>query len=208
MFGCVEAMLIALTGDPQGASTCLERYANHVASTEEAAELAPYSKAQSVVSLAAGDVEAAHQKAAEAVSVDPLGLNSSTALAIQARAALWLRDAEGARAGLAGMKAFRGRWMAAERLTVEAGLAAIEGRVEEAAEAYRQAIEAWRVLECTLDLALCELDLVLLLGPDHPDATVAKEARDIFTQLGAKPFLKRLDRAAGSERSAKGLQAS
>jgi hypothetical protein len=41
------------------------------------------------------------------------------------------------------------------------------------------------------------LDLVLLLGPAHPDATAAKEARDIFTQLGAKPFLERLNRAAG-----------
>ena len=98
------------------------------------------------------------------------------------------------------MKAFRGRWMAAARLTAEAGLAALEGRVEEAAEAYRGAIEAWRALDCTLDLALCELDLVLLLGPDHPDATAAKEARDIFTQLGAKPFLERLNRPWGSDR--------
>ena len=71
--------------------------------------------------------------------------------------------------------------------------------MEEAAEAYRGAIEAWRALKCTLDLALCELDLVLLFGPDHPDATGAKEARDIFTQLGAKPFLERLNRAAGAE---------
>lgn len=78
-------------------------------------------------------------------------------------------------------------------------MAALEERAEEAAETYRGAIQAWRALGCTLDLALCELDLVLLLGPDHPDATAAKEARDIFTQLGAKPFLERLDRAAGTE---------
>jgi hypothetical protein len=36
----------------------------------------------------------------------------------------------------------------------------------------------------------------------------AQETRDIFTRLGAKPFLERLDRAAGTERSANGLQAS
>jgi hypothetical protein len=53
------------------------------------------------------------------------------------------------------------------------------------------------MLDCTLDLALCELDLVLLLGPDHPDVIVAKEAGDIFTQLGAKPFLERLNLAVG-----------
>ena len=100
------------------------------------------------------------------------------------------------------MKAFRGRRVAAARLTAEAGLAALEGRGEEAAETYRSAIEAWRALECTLGLALCELDLVLLLGPDYPHATAAKEARDIFTRLGAKPFLDRLNRAAGTEQSA------
>ena len=89
--------------------------------------------------------------------------------------------------------------MAAARLTTEAGLAALDGRVEESAEAYRAAIESWRTLGCTLDLAMCELDLVLLLGPDDPDASAAKEARDIFTQLGARPFLARLDRAASAE---------
>lgn len=93
----------------------------------------------------------------EAVSADPMGINSSGALAIQACACLWLRDAESARTALTGMKAFRGRPVAAARLTAEAGLAALEGRVDEAAEAYREAIEAWRALECTLDLALCEL---------------------------------------------------
>jgi len=97
------------------------------------------------------------------------------------------------------MRPFRGRWMTAERLTMEAGLAALEGRVQEAAETYRRAVEAWRALDCTLDLALCELDRVLLLGPDHPDATMAKEARDIFTELGAKPFLERLNHAARLE---------
>jgi hypothetical protein len=86
--------------------------------------------------------------------------------------------------------------MSAGRLTTEAGPAALEGRVDESAESYRAAIQAWRALDCTLDLAMCELDLVLLLGPDVPDATVAKGARDIFTQIGATPFLERLDNAA------------
>jgi len=94
------------------------------------------------------------------------------------------------------MGGFRGRWMAAARHTVEAGLAALEGRADDAATAYRESIDAWRALDCTLDLALCELDLVLLLGAHHPDAAAAKEARDIFTELGARPFLERLDRAS------------
>ena len=70
----------------------------------------------------------------------------------------------------------RGRWTSVARLTTEAGLAALKGRVDELAESYRAAIEAWRALDCTLDLAMCELDLVLLLSPDVPDATATKEA--------------------------------
>jgi hypothetical protein len=87
--------------------------------------------------------------------------------------------------------------MTAARIATEAGMAALEGRAEQASQAYREAIEAWRALECPLDLALCELDFVLVLSPDHGCASAAKEAREIFTELGAKPFLERLDQATG-----------
>ena len=127
-----------------------------------------YLRARAFVSLAAGDLEAANREAADAVSADPLGINSPHALAVQARAALWLHDAERAQQALSAMKGFRGRWMAAERLTVEAGLAALEGRTDVAAKAYREAIEGWRSLDCTLDLALCELDLVSVARSRSP----------------------------------------
>jgi predicted ATPase/class 3 adenylate cyclase len=197
---CTEGLLVALTGNAKQASTCLELRADRLAATEMVTARATYLMDRSLVSLAAGDLERARQESAAAVSADPMGINSPYVLAIQTRACLWLGDVDGARTAQSAMTGFRGRWMAAERLTAEAGLAALEGRVEKAAKSYREAIEAWRALECTLDLALCELDLVLLLGPDHPDATAAKEARDIFTQLGATPFLERLNRAAGTER--------
>ena len=67
---------------------------------------ATYFKARALVSLASGDIEAARREATEAVSVDPMGINAWDALAIQARAALWLGDVEGARAALTAMKAF------------------------------------------------------------------------------------------------------
>ncbi len=195
---CVRAMLAALTGDPAEAAAHLAQHADRIGAASVAARTT-YLEAQSLVNLAAGDLESARREAAEAVSADPSGINTPTALAIQARAALWLRDVGLARESLSGMEGFRGRWMAAERLTVEAGLAALEGRADESAAGYRTSVEAWRALDCTLDLALCELDLVLLLGSDHPDARVAKEARDIFTDLGAQPFLELLNRAAGAE---------
>ncbi|MGA3216283.1 MAG: hypothetical protein ABSD97_11425, partial [Acidimicrobiales bacterium] len=196
---CVEAMLLACTGAASQAAALIDSHAEQLAAAEAVAVRATYLRARSVVSLAGGDIEAARLEAAAAVSADPFGINSPHALAMEARAALWLSDSEGAREALSAMAGFRGRWMAAARLTTEAGLAALDGRVEESAEAYRAAIESWRTLGCTLDLAMCELDLVLLLGPDDPDASAAKEARDIFTQLGARPFLARLDRAASAE---------
>ena len=200
---CEEAMLAAFTGDVAEASARLEEARERMAASEFLAARTTYLSARSHVSLAAGDLEAARREAAEGVALEPLGINSPHSLAIQARACLWLRDVEGAREALSAMGGFRGRWMAAQRLTTEAGLAALEERVEESAETYRKAIEAWRALDSTLDLALCELDLVVLLGPDHPDATVAKESRDIFSELGARPFLERLNRAAGLEQGAK-----
>ena len=192
----VQAMLEAGTGDAVAAMARFEGFAGAAAESESVSGRTTYLSARAFVNLASGDIEAARHEAAEAVAADPLGINSPNALAVGGRASLWLRDAEGARDVVTAMASFRGRWMRAERRTMEAGLAALEGRVDAAADAYRESIEAWRALDCTLDLALCELDLVLLLGPDHPDATAAKEARDIFNQLGAKPFLERLDRAA------------
>lgn len=189
---CVKAMLIALTGDPADAHARLDRLAGRLGTSEFVSARTTYLEARSVVSLAGGDLEAAQREASEAVSTDPMGINSPTSLAIQAHASIWLRDVEGTRRALSAMHGFRGRWMGAERLTVEAGLAILENREEQGIDTFRAGIEAWRALNCTLDLALCELDLVSLLGPDHPDATVAKEAKDIFTQLGAIPFLARL----------------
>ena len=191
-------MLMALTGNPVEASTCLERHADRMAATEAVFERATYLKVRALVSLASGDLEAARQDRPRRCRLTRWG--STARLPWRSRLAPPSGWATGrARSVLSAMQVFRGQWMAAERLTAEAGLAALDKRVEHTAESYRDAIEAWRALACTLDLALCELDLVLLLGPEHPDATAAKEARDIFTYLGATPFLERLNRAEGSE---------
>ena len=194
---CVEALLAALTGDAPGASALIDRHGEQLESAEYVNLRTTYLNARAMVSLAGGDLDTARRSAADAVAADPMGINSAISLTLQARASLWLRDAEGAREALTTMRRVRGRLMAAARLTVEAGLAALDGDADGAGGLYRQSIEAWRVLDCTLDLALTELDLIMLLGPDHPDATVGKEARDIFVELGATPFLNRLNEASG-----------
>ena len=144
------------------------------------------------VALANGNLPDALREANRAVELDPMGINCAAALGIAARAALWMGDLDELRAVFAAMHRIRGRAMAAKRSTAEAGIAALEGRFAEAAEFYRDAIERWHSVESVLDLALCELDLAIVLGKDHEEATTAKEARDIFTQIGAHVFLQRL----------------
>ncbi len=145
-----------------------------------------------LVALAKDQLNDALLEAKRAVEVDPMGINSSVALGIAARAALWMGDLEELRDVFVSMQRVRGRAMAAQRRTTEAGIAALEGRLDESAEIFRDAIERWRSVESVLDLALCELDLVMVLGAQHEEASAAKEARDIFEQIGAQVFVQRL----------------
>ena len=191
----LEGMLAALSGEFELARELLAGQNNWADGDGPLAEQTTRLTSHAFAALAADDIEVAQRDAALAVSLDPMGINVSAALGIQLHSALWLRDLEGARVALASMTKIRGRTIVALRRTAEAGIAALEGRIDDAAGAYRDAIEKWRVLESLLNLALCELDLVLLLGAEHPDATAGKEAKDIFTQLGARPFLVRLSAA-------------
>ncbi len=194
----LEALLAALTGEFEISAEILARQETFGGTETPIADQTTRLTTSAFTALAAGDLDVALRDSRRAVEIDPVGINSAAALVILGHAALWQRDLVGSREALASMERIRGRAMAAQRRTAEAGIAALEGRPDDAAEIYRDAIERWRVLESVLDLALCELDLVLLLGSDHPDATVAKEARDILTQIGAMPFLQRLNEATGS----------
>jgi tetratricopeptide (TPR) repeat protein len=195
-----EATLAALSGDTARAFEQLEAHAEQTRS--DITQRATHLRARAVVNLAADHIEAAHRDAAAAAAADP-GINSPAALAVQLRAALWLGDAGLAREALAGMESFHGRWMASVRLTGEAGLASLEGgRRDEAAIAYARALDAWRALDSPLDLALCGLDRAILRVPGSASGDEDDEARAILTELGATPFLARLDRASDVARVA------
>jgi len=90
------------------------------------------------------------------------------------------------------LESFSGAWTAAVRRTAEAGLAALDGRLDVAARSYSEAIAAWRKLDSPLDVALCELDFATFVpGDDEADAA-AEHARTVFERLGAIPLLERL----------------
>jgi class 3 adenylate cyclase/tetratricopeptide (TPR) repeat protein len=141
-----------------------------------------------------------HETAAEAwrAIARMSALNAPIAFPRAARAALWARDRDGAKSDLEAFIATgaHGRASRASRLTIEAGLAALDASVADAIAAYRDALRGWGDLGLPWDEALTGLDMALLLGPAEPDVGRASErARDIFVQLGARPFLERLEAA-------------
>ncbi len=121
-----------------------------------------------------------------------------TTLPRAARAALWSGDLDAAREDLAALDAtgVHGGAVEADRRTIRAGIAALEGRAVEARAMYREAVRAWRDLGLTFDEALCGLDMALLLDPTDPEVQAATQAsREIFVRLEAAPFIVRLDSA-------------
>jgi tetratricopeptide (TPR) repeat protein len=194
-----EAMLAAFSGDTALAFERLETAADSAQSENRVAR-SNYHLMRAHVHLASDDLEVAYSHAAASVAEEPSGVNTPAALAVQMRAALWLRDATRARETLDGMEGFRGRWMAAVRLTAEAGLMALEGRHDDAFTTYERALEAWRALDSPLDLALCALDRAVLRGSRPAAGDEDDEAREIFTRLGATPFFDRLERAEDAAR--------
>jgi class 3 adenylate cyclase/tetratricopeptide (TPR) repeat protein len=188
--GGLEAVFAALGGDFARASELLA--SGEGSEDKSLASLTTRLTTVAFVALANGKLDDALREANRAVELDPMGINCSTALGIAARAALWMGSLDELRGVLTAMHRIRGRAMAAQRRTAEAGIAALEGRIAESADIYLDAIERWRAVESVLDLALCELDLAMVLGKDHEEASAAKEALDIFVQIGARVFADRL----------------
>ncbi|HEX2222107.1 MAG TPA: adenylate/guanylate cyclase domain-containing protein [Candidatus Limnocylindria bacterium] len=118
------------------------------------------------------------------------------------RLACWLGDVVAAHEALDHLRVKRGRTIAASQRELEAGIAALEGRRDEALAGFADAIRRWRDLGARFELALCDLNLVTTLGAGTPESRrAADEAREIFSELGAEPFLRMLDRALTRDQS-------
>jgi hypothetical protein len=68
------------------------------------------------------------------------------------------------------------------------------GSQPEALALYGRALEAWRAIELQFQEALVGIDMATLLDPSLPEVGAAMaNSRAILTELGARPFLERLD---------------
>lgn len=165
--------------------------------------------ARAWAALAAGELaEARRQAEAAAEATSYFG---PITWPIAARAALWAGDASAATGNVERMggTVMRGQASELDRLTLRAGLAALDGHRSESITSYREALRGWRALGLAFDEAMAALDLAALLAPSEremPEAPAAIAwARETFARLGARPFLARLDAAGpGSVRGPNG----
>ncbi len=191
-----RALLAAHRGDPDVASEQLGKVASRI----DSAELIPlrtwFARARSLVLLVRGDVDGAFEAAMGALELDPTGMNAPLAVREAARAAVWSRDRERLRRAIDAMTSLRGRWIDATRQTAEAGLAALEGRRDDALGSYDRAIEAWVALQAPLDHAMCAIDMAVVVPDEEVTHETVRDARAFLTSIGAAALLERLDEIA------------
>jgi hypothetical protein len=185
------AILAAYRGDFESADAHLEETAS-AETTDFLASRTWYLRTRSLVELLRGNLALAFEHGMEAVRADPAGMNTPNSVWDAARAALWMRDADKVDATLEATAPLRGRWAAGVKTTLRAGLAALEGRGEEASSGYREAFEAWSSMDMPIDYSFTAIDAITLLPGDPVAIEAAERARAILTELGAKPLLERL----------------
>jgi class 3 adenylate cyclase/tetratricopeptide (TPR) repeat protein len=197
--GAVDVALSASQGDVDRASALLQEIRPLAEASTAPQDSAMLKLAEAALALSAGDALKAHDRAAAVSGTEAvIGDYGLLAAALAWRAAVWLRDGARARAALEHLRSstVRGAWRDTMLRSACAGMAALEDRRAEAIAGYLDAARAWRELELRWDLALSQLEFVTLVGAHDPDArAAADEARSIFEELGAKPFLERLDAA-------------
>jgi class 3 adenylate cyclase/tetratricopeptide (TPR) repeat protein len=97
----------------------------------------------------------------------------------------------------------RGRSIDADRITVEAGIAALAGDREGALAGYRTGLAAYRDLSLPVDEALLAIQAATTLGADDPEvAGWVDGGRTILVRLRATPLLELLERAGREPASA------
>ena len=118
-------------------------------------------------------------------------------LADAMRATLWGHDLERARDVLRRLETIpqTGVDVDATRLAARAGVAALEGRVDDAIGDFRHAMSLLRSINAEFNLARLTLDFVMLLGSHPATREAAAEARAIFERVKARPYLERLEAA-------------
>ncbi|HEY4754364.1 MAG TPA: hypothetical protein VIH37_13840, partial [Candidatus Limnocylindrales bacterium] len=125
----------------------------------------------------------------------PEALRDSLPHLVSSRLHLWAGEERAAAADLTRMRAipWRGRMLDANAAALGAGITALQGRPDEALNAYRGALRLLKDVGARFDAALVAIDMATLLDPAHQEVrAAASDARELLGRLGAQPFLDRL----------------
>jgi hypothetical protein len=156
---------------------------------------ADYSDVRALRALAEGRLGDARRFATESFST--VGGRPSRR-AVGARAALWSGDRSGAVADLQAIDdtAVHGPAADLRRVTIQAGIAALDGQTAEAIALYRGVRDGFRELGVPWEEALLGIDMATLLDAREPEVVAAAaRSREVLTGLRARPFLDRLEAA-------------
>ncbi|MDP9224556.1 MAG: hypothetical protein M3P18_12015, partial [Actinomycetota bacterium] len=193
--GVNAAYVPAARGDFSDALARLADIQPLIAASTDPSWHADFFQAQSFLALAQGRTEEAYNDALSASDADP----RFTADAALPGVLLGRKDQMEAVVDRIDRAQVHNVLTGCARRMLVAGLAAVDGRTEHAAVLFGEAVTGWRELGNVVQLTLCELAFVRLIGSQDPDASAAAtEARETLTRLGAVPFLAQLDAAERS----------
>ena len=180
-------MVRAYRGAADEASEVLERVLRPLLDDFQVAR--SYHDASAHLRFAAGDLEAMRR---EGLALVASGVRFPFDVLPAARAGLWLHDAAGMRVALGERDVPSGRATDLRFAALRAGLAALEGRANDALAGYQAAETGLRDLGIRFELGLAALEHAVFLPDDPSAAAAADEARAIFADLGATTLLARL----------------
>jgi class 3 adenylate cyclase/predicted ATPase len=144
--------------------------------------------------LPAGRYGDAARRLRVAAEADPF--NASLGFGEVAFAAVLDHDLEAAASALAGMESTgsHGRIVKLEKRRTAAGIAALEGRRDEALASFLTVMADYRAMDLPFPVARTGLMMAALLDHSQPEVrAAAEEARAVFERLGARAWIDRLD---------------
>ena len=195
-----EALLAAYRGDPESASDAMAS----VGEWRNPMARAWVHRVRSVVLTQGGDPGAGFDAAMAAIAEQPSGPNSMFALWSAGRAALWTPEqlplaAERIQSALEATTELRNAWVDGVRASLEAAIAGLEGRREDAVEGFKSALEVWAAMRLPFDHAMTVGDAMTVLGAEALPPGTIDEAKTFLNGIGAAPLLSRLaDARVGS----------
>jgi class 3 adenylate cyclase/tetratricopeptide (TPR) repeat protein len=141
--------------------------------------------------------------------IDSLPLtNSAPCRIVAGHVALWRRHADRVRVEVSALAEVTliGDWIDVQRATLEAGLAALEGRTRDSEQGYADALAGLLELGAWRDVAILHIGHAAVAEDDAVAAKAALDGRDVADRLGAVALRARLEEVMGRRGSPDGTQ--